>query len=355
MNAWFLSAVLKRSFRPFVFTSGHPRDSAADAHNLGLYVHVPFCTTMCVFCPYFKVPYDSELARSFAAAVVQEIEAAGGSDGRRSVSSVYFGGGTPALLTEHLPAMRSAIDGAFDVRGSCGIELHPDDIRPDTAAELGTAGFDMVSIGIQSFQSHCLESLGRRPVDLSDRITMMRDGGFTVVDVDLIFGLPGQTTRDIQEDFRIAAARGATQISTYPFIDFTYADNARPPLGRREKRELLDAVLRVSREVGFERTSVWTFARKGAGRYSSVTRDSYLGFGPSAASLLRSSFSVNVFSVPEYIQAFDSGRSPTALSVHLTERERALFWMFWNSYNLRIDREVFMELFGGVIEDAFGM
>jgi len=356
MIARLLSAVLKRSLKPFVFTSGPPRAAADDGHKLGLYVHIPFCTTLCAFCPYFKVPYDRALVPHFVGALTQEIRSAAATDsGRRSVSSVYFGGGTPALLTDHLPAIRTVIDESFGVDGPCGIELHPDDIGAGTATELRAAGFDMVSIGIQSFQGHCLRSLGREPADLSHRIAMMRDGGFAVVDVDLIFGMPDQRVRDIQEDFRIAASHGATQISTYPFIDFTYAGNKRKPVGRRQKRKLLNAVLEVSDEVGFERTSVWTFARKGTGRYSSVTRDGYLGFGPSAASLLRSSFSVNVFSVPEYVRALQGGRSPTALSVDLTKRERALFWFFWNAYNLKIERGVFTELFGGSIEDAFGL
>jgi len=79
------------------------------------------------------------------------------------------------------------------------------------------------------------------------------------VDVDLIFGIPGQGADDIKADFRTAVSCGATQISTYPFIDFTYEHNKRKPVGRRQKRALLDAILDVSNELGFERTSVWTF------------------------------------------------------------------------------------------------
>jgi len=174
------------------------------------------------------------------------------------------------------------------------------------------------------------------------------------VDVDLIFGIPGQGADDIKADFRTAVSCGATQISTYPFIDFTYAHNKRKPVGRRQKRALLDAILDVSNELGFERTSVWTFAKRGTDRYSSVTRDNYIGFGPSAASLLQSSFSVNVFSVPEYVRAVGAGRSPTALRVDLTARERRLIWLFWHSYNLEIGRPQYAELFNGSLDRAFG-
>ena len=273
---------------------------------------------------------------------------------RRPVTSVYFGGGTPALLLDHLPRIRAAVDEAFDVGGPCGIELHPEDGRAETVARLREAGFDMASLGMQSFQPRCLERLGRRPADLSDRIGMVRDAGFGVVDVDLIFGLPDQTEAGIQSDFRTAVQCGATQISTYPFISFSWTRNSHRPPGRAAKRALLEAVLEVSGQLGFERTSVWTFARKGTGRYSSVTRDSYLGFGPGAASLLGSSFSVNVFSVTEYAKALENGASATALTARLSPRERALFWLFWNAYNLRIDRMTYRDLFGNPIEEAFG-
>jgi oxygen-independent coproporphyrinogen-3 oxidase len=352
--ACLTSSILKRSLKPFVFLSGYPRDAAVETHNLGLYVHIPFCSTPCPFCPYFKERYAPERVAPFVSALKQEIRIAGAQGGCPAVSSVYYGGGTPYILSEHLSEIQTEISTSFTVDGPCGIELHPDDIHAGISVELIDAGFDMVSIGIQSFQSHCLRSLGRRPENLADRIALMRGSGFSVVDVDLIFGLPGQSAKDLQQDFRIAAAHGATQISSYPFIDFSYARNRRKPVGARRKRELLDAILEVSEEIGFERTSVWTFALKNSGRYSSVTRDSYLGFGPSAASLLRASFSVNVFSVSEYINAIARDKSPTALLVELTERERALFWLFWNSYNLVIKRDIFARQFGNSVEGVFG-
>jgi coproporphyrinogen III oxidase-like Fe-S oxidoreductase len=349
-----ISSILKRSLRPFVFLSGYPREATVETTNLGLYVHIPFCNTLCPFCPYFKERYDPERVAPFVSAIKQEIRFAGAQSGQPAVSSVYYGGGTPYMLSQYLPEIQTEINTSFTVEGPCGIELHPDDIHPDISVELIEAGFDMVSIGIQSFQRHNLRSLGRTPENMADRIALVRDSGFSVVDVDLIFGLPGQSAKDIQQDFRIAAEHGATQISTYPFIDFSYTRNLGKPVGAKRKRELLDAVLEISEEIGFERTSVWTFALKNSGRYSSVTRDSYLGFGPSAASLLRSSFSVNVFSVSEYIRALAQDRSPTALLVELSERERALFWLFWNSYNLIIKRDTFTRLFGNTIENVFG-
>lgn len=354
MIAPILSVLLKRSLRPFVFTPVRTHRRLDGVSNLGLYVHVPFCTTLCDFCPYFKVKYRRDLVHPFVNALVEEIRTSAAGT-RRPVSNVYFGGGTPALLLPHLPTIQAAIDESFAVAGGRGIELHPHDINRSSMAGLRASGFNMVSIGVQSFQPHCLGALGRDQLDFADRIAIARDAGFSGIDVDLIFGIPGQTSADIGADFRRAVESGATQVSTYPFIDFTYASNRRKPLGRREKRRLLNAIREASRDLGYERTSVWTFARPGTERYSSVTRDTYLGFGPSAASLLKETFSINAFSVDEYVRSIQQGRSPTALSIQLTPRERELMWLFWHSYNLQIEPVPFAAQFGHRLEGPFGL
>lgn len=354
MIARAVSTLLKRSLRPFVFASAHEREAPAALPGLGLYVHIPFCRSICPFCPYYKTLYRRELVPGFVAALEREIVSCT-TDGRLPASSVYFGGGTPALLADCLPSIRRTIETTFDVRGRWGIELHPDDVDEATVRRLRDTGFDMVSLGMQSFHPASLHALGRAPVDLSSRIDLARKADFDVIDVDLIFGIPGQTPASIAADVRTAAAHGATQVSTYPLIDFTFTRNRVRPVGGRRQRELMDALLDATARAGLERTSVWTFARPGRERYSSVTRDAYLGFGPSAASLLRSSFSVNVFSLDAYVRRLAKGISPVSYRVDLAERERALFWMFWRSYNLRLDRHDYRALFGEEVEARFGL
>ena len=354
MIARAVSTLLKRSLRPFVFTATREREAPTALPGLGVYVHIPFCRSICSFCPYYKVRYRAELVPPFVDALEREI-LSGGADERIPAASVYFGGGTPAVLAEHLPRIRSAIDKAFDVRGPWGIELHPDDVDDETVARLRTAGVTMVSLGVQSFQPESLKALGRSPADLASRFDTVRRGGFKVIDVDLIFGIPGQTPASIAADVRTAVDHGATQVSSYPFIDFSFTSTGVRPVHGRRQRELMDALLEATSAAGLERTSVWTFARPGSERYSSVTRDAYLGFGPSAASLSRSSFRVNAFSVDEYVRQLLAGGSPASFRVDLSPRERALFWLFWRSYNLHIDRYGYEALFDEPVESRFGM
>lgn len=353
MITQILKIILGRSVKPFIFKNDHIHSLNLDVKNMGLYIHIPFCGSLCAFCPYFKIKYDTGLASEFKKALINEIHLSGIlSDRRKDVSSIYFGGGTPALLADDLPEIIQAIKESYENKGNMGIELHPRDVNQALLEKLKDAGFDMVSIGIQSFQTKCLEILGRQETDGVHKLQLVYSAGFKAVDVDLIFGLPGQTKDDLEKDFMTAVENGATQISTYPFIDFSFAHNKYRPLNRKEKRRMLESLLALSEKAGYERTSVWTFARKDSPKYSSVTRDNFLGFGPSAATLLKDIFKINTFSVEEYIKCVNEGKIPTALTLTFTERDRALYWLFWSAYNLEINRESFRDLFEKSLEDV---
>lgn len=350
-----LRLALAHRVKPFVFAGRPGQPPELDLPNLGIYVHVPFCADPCPFCPYFKETYDPAKAASYADAVKKEIALAGrGLNGRRmGAMSVYFGGGTPALLAGYLPGILGEISRHFAVSGEVGIELHPRGVDAALLAFLRDAGFTMVSLGIQSFHPADLRALGRRDADGRDTVRLAAQAGFHAVDVDLIFGIPGQTAAGLVSDFRTAAECGATQISTYPFIDFTYARNTSKPLGHAAKRALLDALLDEAGKLGFERNSVWTFARKGSPRYSSVTRDHFIGFGPSAASLGLRAFRINTFSLEEYAARVGEGSFPSGLVLDFTPRSRALYWLFWRCYNLDIDGDDFRLLFHRELGDVF--
>ena len=352
-----LRIILSRSFKPFVFEGGVEHDIDYNVENPGIYVHIPFCKTICSFCPYNKETYKDGTAKRYINALIKEIRQsrANASGDLKEVYSIYFGGGSPALLVEYLGLIILEIKNMYKIKGSIGVELHPRDITESTVSKLREYGVDMVSIGIQSFQRKCLMVLGREETDMKTRFNMLKNAGFKAIDVDLIFGIPGQNIEDLKKDFITAVKYGATQISTYPFIDFSYANNLHKPLGRREKREMLKGLLEVSSDMGYVRTSVWTFAKTGTPKYSSVTRENFIGFGPSATTLLKKVFKINTFSVEEYIKCVHEGKSLTALSLEFTERTRALYWLFWSSYCLDINNDSFRSLFGKDVEDLFGL
>ncbi len=351
-----LRVMITRSFKPFVFQNNNcNKQIDYDVPNLGLYVHVPFCKELCPFCPYYKIKYDASLASKYVDALIKEIHLKSSKVGKKRVAtSLYFGGGSPSLIINSLGRVLDAFKEHFVIEGNIGTELHPDNVTPSLIAELKDIGFDIVSLGIQSFNEKNLSTLGRKEKsDNRQKLEMIAKKGFRAIDVDLIFGIPGQTPKDLREDMIKAAEYGATQISTYPFIDFTYASNKQKPLNKREKRILLDSIVKTSEEIGFTRTSVWTFAKKDTPKYSSITRDNFLGFGPSATTLLKDNFRINTFSVTEYINTLEDNRIPTALILDFSKRARYLYWLFWSCYNLDIDKNNFFQLFNKDLDSDF--
>lgn len=344
-----------RSMKPLKFTSSNVEYIDTDVHEVGLYIHIPFCKVLCAFCPYNKVKYNKELSLRYKEALIKEIYLIGDQYKNKKVTSVYFGGGTPALMIDELGDIVHALNKIFKLKCNMGIELHPRDITKELLYRLKEIDFTMVSLGIQSFQAKNLKTLGREILSGEEVLSLTSKVGFKVIDVDFIFGIEGQTKEDLRKDFETAFRNGATQVSTYPFIDFSYANNKSRPLGKRDKKELLKCLEDISKELDLTRTSVWTFGKKGIPKYSSITRDTYVGFGSSAASLTKSYFKVNTFSVEEYIRAVNDGRNPKALTMDFSPRVRALYWMFWNAYTLTLDRKIFKDLFEKEIEEFFSV
>ena len=346
---------LTRSFKPFILKSGQEDISSIDVKNIGLYIHIPFCKKICSFCPYYKVLYNKELMEKYIMGLLREIKLVAALDKKKiGITSVYFGGGSPALAIDYLPGIMASIDKSFNINGNIGIELHPRDINKGLIKNLKSIGFDMISIGVQSFQEKCLHALGRDNINNVEKIRIVAEGGFKVIDIDLIFGIPGQTSEDIIRDFEIAETNGATQISTYPFIEFSYSDLKSGPAGQKIKKMMLEDLIDISQRKDFKRTSVWTYSKKGHGTYSSITRDNYIGFGPGAASLTKNIFKINTFSLKEYIKCLSKGKQPTALTLKFDKRRRTLYWLFWSAYNLHLNRTNFSDLFNENLDSFFG-
>ena len=347
---------LTRSFQPFRFKNLGPSPlKYKDLDNLGLYVHIPFCRTLCSFCPYCKVPYNFDTAVRYKKALLGEIELVGRSmKGKKTVTGLYFGGGTPALMAEDLGDIIKKLQEYFIITGGIGAELHPEDITPDNLRRLKESGITMVSLGIQSFDGECLARLGRQGDDFVPKLSLVKASGFETVDVDLIFAIPGQTEESLKKDIALAFEHGATQISTYPFIDFTFAKNPHKPLSQKKKKHLLKVLSEECRKHNRVRTSVWTFALPNTRKYSSVTREAFLGFGVSATTLLKDCFKINTFSIDAYCRRIEQELLPTSLTLSFTLRQRAVYYLFWSAYGLKLFPERFEAVIGKPVEKLFG-
>ncbi|MCX8131875.1 MAG: radical SAM protein [Clostridia bacterium] len=352
-----LRILLTRSFKAFTFKGRYSNQlNFASMKNLGLYVHIPFCKSICSFCPYCKELYDEKLALRYKDTLMKEIDlVCKGMRGKKAVTSLYFGGGTPTLLIDSLSEIIQKLKEYFEINDGVGVEIHPDEVTDEILGKLQNAGVSMVSIGVQSFNEECLQKLGRKHIGIEEKLSLLKKYSFSVIDMDLIFGIPGQDKQTLKNDIETAFRCGATQISTYPFIDFTFANNEYKPLSHKEKRVMLEYLNELCSKPEINRTSVWTFAKSKTGKYSSVTRDTFLGFGVSATTLLQDIFKINTFSVQEYINRVYSNNLPTALTLNFTKRQRAVYYLFWSAYSLHINGDAFERLIGKPITKMFGI
>lgn len=348
---------LTRSLKPFHFKNTYTNHlDFENKKELGLYVHIPFCRSICSFCPYCKVVYDSDIAIKYKMALIKEIELVGtGLKDKKTVTSLYFGGGTPSLMLDDLKDIIDCLKKYFIITQGIGVELHPDDINEHTLNILKESSVTMVSVGIQSFNEKCLSALGRKDSGFCKKLELVKEARFDVVDVDLIFAIPNQTEDILKEDIEKAFTYGATQISTYPFIDFTFTNNLYKPMSEKVKKRMLNSIAYYCKTTNRERTSVWTFAKKNTGKYSSVTRDNFLGFGVSATTLLYNEFKINTFSIENYIDRIHNNQLPTSLTLLFTIRQRAVYYLFWSAYSTRIYPDKFKAMVGKSLFKMFGV
>jgi oxygen-independent coproporphyrinogen-3 oxidase len=214
-----------------------------------------------------------------------------------------------------------------------GVEVHPADASPVMLDRLRRLGVTRVSLGIETFRPELLRLLARRyrPDEAERAIRTAKGMGFECVDVNLIFGIPGQPVDDSARDAERCLDLGVDQISAYQLFTFVHT-----PMGRRVRhgdfaaygdRARLKAqrhLHNVCREAGYKQTSPWNFTRPGISPYSTVTREDYVGFGAGAGSKVRGRFRFNTFSVPAYSAASEPR---PALVMDAGDRFRRAHWV----------------------------
>ena len=319
-----------------------------------LYIHIPFCESLCPYCPYNRTLYNAELAARYVKALHNEIEHYCGLLGDIEIGSIYFGGGTPTTMLGDLGSIIDHIHGCFRHDGPVAVETTPNHLDTETLSALRVSGVDLLSIGVQSFDDRFLRLIGRRyrAEILPAAISAALSAGFDSVNLDLMFALPGQTTDEALADLDRALELGAEQVTLYPLFTFPYSavgnhldlHHVSFP-GLVTRRRMYRALHDEARARGLKRVSVWGFIKAGVPIFSSVTRDNYVGIGAGAATCLPGIFFFNTFSTREYIHGYPGYDLPVALQMAMTPTMEGFFWLYWRLYETFIPKDQFGRLF----------
>lgn len=266
--------------------------------TLGIYVHIPFCRSKCEYCDFYSLGgrHKEEMAR-YLTAVLQHIRETAARAPSYTVDTIYFGGGTPTFFgAEGLDQILNEIAKRFNVSRSpeVSLEANPDTARAQALRALQHAGFNRISIGVQSDDDELLKKLGRPHNYEQARVAVAeaRRQGFENVSLDLMYGLPGQTKEAWQRTLETVLQLQPDHLSCYALKveENTPLWNYREYAGLPDDDTQADMYLAAVEALGkadFEQYEISNFARPGRACRHNLkywTGGEYLGFGPSAAS-----------------------------------------------------------------------
>ncbi len=318
-----------------------------------LYVHVPFCPTLCPFCSFHRVELREDKARRYFPALHRQIEDYARAGFR--ISGVYFGGGTPTAVPDALVQTLELIHARFGTV-PVSVETNPSDLDPSLLEKLRDAGVTRLSVGVQSFDDRLLERMGRlerygNSESIRERLRAVR-GLFPTLNVDMIFNLPDQETASLERDLQIVSEEPAVdQVSFYPLMSSPSTRRAMHLqmggwTGNRESRYY--AMIRDHLGGTHEMSSAWCFSRRGGtiDEYI-VTDDEYIGAGSGSFGFIDGLFYSNTFSLNRYSDLIASGSSPVTMFRQMSEHERMGYDLLVQTFAGALDIAAMERKYGG--------
>jgi anaerobilin synthase len=311
----------------------------------GLYVHVPFCETLCLFCPFNKSVGTAERVERYVSAIVREAELVGRTARCQSMTfhAVYIGGGTPSVLTiDQIERVFDALRRNFNIATDAEIsfEFEPKSVTLDMLHSVKAMGTTRVSFGVQTFDPQMRGSvnLTATPEHLENATRWATDV-FDRTNFDLMVGFPGQTEESVLRDVELAAASGISSVSIYP-VDYVMTapilverigrGELPPPAPALERHRLFHRARHELRKH-FEEHNIYCYGRPAVRpcRYMFEIlyggyREQYIGLGVGAYSLIKGLMSQNLPDERQYVQALQDGLVPVNVSSPYHAYEKGL-------------------------------
>jgi oxygen-independent coproporphyrinogen-3 oxidase len=322
-----------------------------------LYVHLPFCAHRCGYCDFVTVVGRRSQHGAYVDAVLAELELE-----RQllapELETVFLGGGTPTF-TE--PAALERLLAALPPAAEVTVEANPETVRQELARLLRANGVTRVSLGVQSFRPHLLEVLDRvaQPDTVRRAFYHLRDAGFDNISFDLIYGIPGQSAADLDQDLAEALELGVEHLSCYeleakPGTRFTHAHGAELAQQADAMETYFELVVDRVTSAGYRWYETANFCRSDARDLRSrhnlaywLGRD-YLGLGVGAVTTVGRRRWRNTPRLPVYISALTNGERPLRelepLSEQVRRRERVML-------GLRLDEPLVLGNLAEVLDD----
>ncbi len=324
-----------------------------------LYLHVPFCPSLCPFCSFHRVRFHDGPANAYFDSLEREIGRI--SDCGYRFDEMYIGGGTPTVLPDRLLETIACVRERHALSG-ISVETNPNDLAHADLHRLADAGVTRLSVGVQSFDDVLLKEMRRydtygSSADIRSGLAQIR-GVFATVNVDMIFNLPRQSEASLARDLDILVDElDVDQVSFYPLMADGKArltlERAMGPVDFGRERHLYEMVVARLRGAGYKRSSAWCFSRK-PGMFDEyiVGREEYVGLGSGSFSYLAGALYSSTFDNRHYEALVADGRTGTVFRKMFSTNEQMRYYMLMQLFGGSLDLPAAERRFAGRFEQG---
>lgn len=336
----------------------------------GLYIHVPFCQSKCNYCDFNSYAGKLDLAEKYFSAMKTEIGLYVKAMNNNSIETIFIGGGTPSCVDpKYISEILDICRNSFNIAKNCeiSIESNPGTLDLEKFTAYRNSGINRISIGLQAYQSNLLKYLGRRhsTQDFISSIEMAKEAGFSNINADVIFGIPGQTVEDWIETLKVLVNLSITHISAYSlkieegtkFGDML-ENGELVQVDDQLDRDMYHYAIDFLKQNGFNQYELSNFSKEGYECKHNLIYwkcIDYLGLGAGAHSLLKSERFSNKCSIGEYINELENGINPIEERYQIEDSDKISEYMFLGlRLNQGVNNTEFKKLFNRDMFNLYG-
>jgi len=306
-------------------------------NTAGIYIHIPFCKSKCIYCDFYSVASQDEQIEQFIRSLICEIETCSVDISEWSFDTIFIGGGTPSLLNAHqMEKIITALNNKYNLNNiiEFTIEANPGETPKEKLTDFYSLGINRLSIGVQSFKPEVLQFLSRihSTEDIFKTFQSARDAGFKNINCDLIYNIPSQSLQDWRNDLDTLIKLNPEHISAYSLTVeqntklFELVHNKTLNMPHDELHQYFNNItystLQNNNYIQYEISNYSKSNRECLHNLHYWENDYYLGFGPSAHSYDGEKRWNNFSNLERYISFIDNNKSPIEKSEILSEIDK---------------------------------
>ena len=340
-----------------------------DGKSYMLYVHIPFCESLCPYCSFNRYPFEEGRARSYFTSLKKEMRML--KDLGYDFESMYIGGGTPTILPDELEGVMVLARDLFNIK-EISTETNPNHLRPEYIDRLNGL-VDRLSVGVQSFDDGLLKAMCRYEKygsadSIMERLSYCADTGyFRTLNVDMIFNFPSQTEDMLIKDIKMIKSCGCNQTTFYPLMASPVVESdIKRTVGKvdyiNEKRfyDTICDALASGNGTAFVPASAWTFSRNEKRDWAEaescmseemldeyvIDYEEYIAIGSGGMSFINREYFINTFDLKSYEERISAGNMSVSDSVRFGKRDHMRYRLMMQLFGLRLDKKKWEQDFG---------